>query len=353
MHKSSGADFTDFGGWTMPVAFDSIRQEHFAVRDAAGLFDVSHMSEVVVRGPDDRALLNRLTTNDVRALTPGDAQYTCFLNESGVIIDDAVVYRQPKPDGYLFVPNVGHGELMTTRLLEYANEWSMDVSISDSTSELALVAVQGPDAVETVDAVSSGSVSAISRFSCCRLEVAGVSCLVARTGYTGEDGVEIFVDSEDSEELWASLNSVQPCGLGARDTLRLEAGLLLSGQDFDPDDEPRTPIEAGLTFVVDFETEFVGRQALERQRESGPKQRLVGLRIEGRGIPRNGYDVLVDGERIGHVTSGTKSPTFNVPLAFCYVDCNHADPGTTVQVEVRDRMVEATVIDQRFLETLE
>lgn len=337
----------------MPVAFDGIRQEHRAVRDDAGLFDVSHMSEIEVRGPGDKTLLNRVTTNSVQSLAPGDAQYTCFLNESGHIIDDAVLYRYPEQDGYLLVPNAGHGALMTDRLLERANEWGIEAAVDDRTSELALVAVQGPTAVQTVDTLSRDSIDAISRFSCQQTSVGGVSCLVARTGYTGEDGVEIFVAADDAEELWASLDSIQPCGLGARDTLRLEAGLLLSGQDFDPDEEPRTPVEAGLMFVVDFETTFVGRDAVTTQQDEGPAQRLVGLRVEGRGIPRNGYNVLVGGERIGHVTSGTKSPTFNVPLALCYIDCNHADPGTTVEVEVRERMVEATVVNQRFLEMLE
>lgn len=353
IHGSAGADFTDFGGWTMPVAFDGIKDEHLAVRGSAGVFDVSHMSEVTVEGPDSEAVLDRLTTNDVTALDSGDAQYTCFLDESGVIIDDAVLYRYPDRDGYLFVPNAGHGAMMSERVVEHADDWGMSVTVVDRTDDVALLAVQGPDAVGAVEKAATGPVADIDRFTCRRRTLAGVDCLVARTGYTGEDGVEIFVDPGDATALWETFEPIQPCGLGARDTLRLEAGLLLSGQDFDPETEPRTPVEAGLTFVVDTDGEFVGSEVVADQRADGTEERMVGIRADGRGIPRSGYGILVDGDRVGHVTSGTKSPTFNVPLALGYVEDRHADPGTDVLVEIRDRTVEATVVDHRFLESID
>ncbi|MHC3437448.1 glycine cleavage system aminomethyltransferase GcvT [Natrialbaceae archaeon A-gly3] len=354
VHRGAGADFTDFGGWKMPVTFDSIRSEHAAVRESVGIFDVSHMSEVVVSGPDATELMDRLTTNDVRSLDPEDAQYSCILNEEGVILDDVVVYRYPDEDGYLFVPNAGSGEQMTERWSEYADEFGLSVSVENQTDSTGLVAVQGPDSVETVEAVTSDPVGELSRFSWRRTEIAGVECHVARTGYTGEDGYEIFFPASDSEAVWNAFEDVQPCGLGARDTLRLEAGLLLSGQDFDPEDEPRTPLEAGLGFVVDLsKDEFVGQDALQDLDEAGVEERMVGIRIDERAIARHGYSILADGTEIGHVTSGTMSPTLEAPIALGYVETPFAETGTAIEVEVRDEPVEATVVGQRFLDSLE
>ncbi|WP_121743451.1 glycine cleavage system aminomethyltransferase GcvT [Natronorubrum halophilum] len=353
IHHAAGADFTDFGGWKMPVSFDSIRTEHAAVRESVGVFDVSHMSEVSVRGPDATELMNVLTTNDVRALEPGDAQYSCVLDDRGVILDDIVVYRDPDQDGYLFVPNAGHGGQLTDRWITRAAERGLTVSVEDVSTEFGLLAVQGPDAVETVESVSSDSIANLSRFTTTRTEIAGSNCLVARTGYTGEDGFEIFVPSNDSASVWNAFDGVQPCGLGARDTLRLEAGLLLSGQDFDPNAEPRTPLEAGLGFVVDFsKPDFIGREPLCDLETEGPDETLVGLRIEGRAIARHGYSLHADGDRVGRVTSGTMSPTLEVPIALGYVDAAYADEGTELAVNVRDRDVDATVVGSRFLTSI-
>ncbi len=354
VHQGLGADFTDFGGWEMPVMFDSIRTEHAAVRESVGIFDVSHMSEVVVTGPDATATINQLTTNDVTSLDAGDAQYSCVLNDEGVILDDIVVYRYPDEDGYLFVPNAGHGEWMAERWSRYADESGLSVTVDNQTDSTGLVAVQGPDSVETVESVTSDPIGELSRFSWRQTEIAGVECHVARTGYTGEDGYEIFFPASDSEAVWAAFDGVEPCGLGARDTLRLEAGLLLSGQDFDPEDEPRTPLEAGLGFVVDLsKDEFVGQDALQDLDEAGVDERMVGIRIDEQGIARHGYSIFSDGTEIGHVTSGTMSPTLDVPIALGYVKASHAEPGTAVDVEVRGDPIKATVINQQFLDSLE
>ncbi|ADB62965.1 glycine cleavage system T protein (plasmid) [Haloterrigena turkmenica DSM 5511] len=354
VHRGAGADFTDFGGWEMPVKFDSIRSEHAAVRESVGIFDVSHMSEVVVTGPDATAIMDRLTTNDVQTLDSGDAQYSCILDEEGVILDDTVVYRYPDGDGYLFVPNAGHGEQMAERWSQYASEFGLSVTVENQTDSTGLVAVQGPDSVETVEAVTSDPVGELSQFSWRQTEIAAVECHVARTGYTGEDGYEIFFPASDSEAVWEAFEDIQPCGLGARDTLRLEAGLLLSGQDFDPEDEPRTPLEAGLGFVVDLsKDEFVGRETLQDLEEAGVEERMVGIRIDERAIARHGYSILADGTEIGHVTSGTMGPTLNVPIALGYVETPFAETGTEIEVEVRGEPVEATVVDQRFLDSLE
>ncbi|WP_363463363.1 glycine cleavage system aminomethyltransferase GcvT [Halogeometricum borinquense] len=352
-HLDAGAEFTDFGGWEMPVKYDTISTEHAAVRDSAGIFDVSHMSEVKVSGPDATELMNRLTSNGVRELDQGDAQYSCILDQEGIIIDDTVVYKYPDENAYLFVPNAGHGEQMVERWSEHAHRLGLRVSVENKTEELGLVAVQGPDAIEIVEDLSQDPLTSLARFSMMRTSIAGVDCLVARTGYTGEDGVEIFFAVGDSHEMWDAFSDVPPCGLGSRDTLRLEAGLLLSGQDFDPEDEPRTPLEAKLSFVVDLsKPSFIGQDALETLSETGVDHELVGLQLNERGIPRHGYDVLRDGEHIGHVTSGTMSPTLNQPIALAYVNSDEAVENNAVAVKIRDRDVPATIVNHRFLSSL-
>ncbi|RQG94882.1 glycine cleavage system aminomethyltransferase GcvT [Natrarchaeobius chitinivorans] len=354
LHCDADADLTDFNGWEMPVQFDSIRTEHVAVRESVGRFDVSHMGEVRVDGPDATELMNVLTTNDVEKLDAGDAQYSCILDDDGILLDDTVVYRYPDRDGYLFVPNAGNDERMANRWSEAASRRDLDADVENVTEETGLIAVQGPDAVETVDDVAAESVGDLGRFSTIRTEIDGVDSLVARTGYTGEDGFEIFFPASESEDIWQTFSDVQACGLGARDTLRLEAGLLLSGQDFDPESEPRTPLEAGLGFVVDLsKAEFVGKEALVEQEDDGLDEEMVGIRLEERAIARAGYPICKDGEEVGHVTSGTMSPTFDVPIAFGYVETEIAEIGTEISVEIRGREKSATIADQRFLNTLE
>lgn len=352
-HLDAGAEFTDFGGWEMPVKYDTISTEHTAVRESAGIFDVSHMSEVEISGPDATELMNRLTTNDVRDLEAGDAQYSCILSEDGVIIDDTVVYRYPDEDAYLFVPNAGHGTQMVDRWSEHAHRLGLRVSVENRTDELGLVAVQGPDAIGIVENKAPDSITGLSRFSAVRTKIGEVDCLVARTGYTGEDGVEIFFDVDDSGEMWSAFSDVQRCGLGSRDTLRLEAGLLLSGQDFDPETEPRTPAEAKLGFVVDLsKPNFVGQDAVKALEEDGVDELLVGLHLNERGVPRNGYEVTYGGESIGHVTSGTMSPTLNEPIALAYIDADKAEEGQSVEVTIRDNPIPATVVNHRFLSSI-
>ncbi|GAA0682162.1 glycine cleavage system aminomethyltransferase GcvT [Natronoarchaeum mannanilyticum] len=348
-HSQSGADFTDFGGWDMPVSFDSITTEHAAVRDSVGIFDVSHMGEVTVSGPDAAELMNRLTTNDVTALDPGDAQYACILNEDGIIIDDTVIYFRPDGEEYLFVPNAGNDEMMVDRWTDHATAHDLDATVLNRTDELGMFAVQGPDAVERVQAAAADPLDDISQFSARETTIDGADCLAARTGYTGEGGFELIFDADDSEAIWDAFDDVQPCGLGARDTLRLEAGLLLSGQDFHPEDEPRTPYEARLGFVVDdSKSFFVGQEALRDADD--PDELLVGIELQERGIPRHGYSILHDGEQVGHVTSGTMSSTLEEPIALGYVDAEYADEGTSLGVEIRDRTAAATVVSHRFLQ---
>ena len=380
-HEARGATFTDFGGWQMPVEFDSIREEHAAVRESVGVFDVSHMGEIEVAGPDATALMNRLTTNDVTALDPGDSQYAAITDDEGIMLDDTVVYRLPDGveagtgadalagmdrdldagDGdpaYLFVPNAGHDEQMTDRWTDYRDEAGLDATVANATDDWAMLAVQGPDAADAVDdATPADRVVGLSKFEATVAGIVGVDAWVARTGYTGEDGFEVMCPASAVEDLWSAFvggdadEGAQPCGLGARDTLRTEMGYLLSGQDFDPEGEPRTPYEARIGFVVKLDTEFVGRDALERQKEEGVDERFVGVRLLDRGVPRGGYAVT-DGDltRIGQLTSGTMSPTLDEPIGLGYLREGYADAGTEVSVVVRGDEKRAEVVIPPFLD---
>ena len=348
-HEERGARFTDFGGWEMPVSFDSIREEHTVVRERAGKFDVSHMGEIEVEGPDAAELMCRLTTNDPTALDPGEGQYTAVTDEKGTMIDDTVLYRRG-PGAFLFVPNAGHDGEMADRWRRHRETWGLDATVENVTRERAMIAVQGPDAVGMVTEISADEVSEIGRFETIETALAGVDGVLARTGYTGEDGVEAIVPWEKAGAVWSALEC-QPCGLGARDTLRLEAGFLLSGQDFHPEENPRTPFEADIGFAVDLDTEFVGREAIEGVTAADVEERIVGLELTERGVPRHGYPIETPaGESAGTVTSGTMSPTLETPLALGYVPIERAEPGTDLRVVVRGEPKGARVRETPFLQ---
>lgn len=351
-HEERGARVTEFGGWTMPVRFDSIRAEHAAVREAAGKFDVSHMGELVVRGPDAAALTERLVSCAVGPLAPGEAAYGAVTDDRGVMLDDTVVYRRQNADGhpdYLLIPNAGHDAEATDRAERVRATHGLDATVENATERFGMVAVQGPEAPGLVaNAVTDGTdLDALGGFEATTATVAGVNCWVATTGYTGEAGVEIVCPWAETAAVWDAFDC-PPCGLGGRDTLRLEMGYLLSGEEFDPETEPRTPFEAGIDFAVDLETPFVGRDALVDATD--PEERLVGLRLRDRGVPRHGYPVLVGGDEVGHVTSGTMSPTLGEPIALAYLSRPHRDPGTDVAVEVRGDPMSARVADTPFVD---
>jgi len=352
VHADAGARFTDFGGWEMPVEFDSIRTEHAAVRDAVGKFDVSHMGEIAVSGPDATRLTQRLATNDVTDLDPGEAHYSAITREDGVMLDDTVVYCLPEGvDGdYLFIPNAGHDEQMAGRWRDHAAEWGLDATVDNRTTEYGLVALQGPDAPNLLADRSDIALDELGRFEIADGTVAGVDALVATTGYTGEAGYEILCPWDEVATVWDALDC-QPCGLGARDTLRLEMGFLLSGQDFDPEKEPRNPFEAGIGFVVDLDTEFVGRDALEGVDVEGVDEKLVGLSLIDRGVPREGHEVTTpDGEHLGAITSGTMSPTLGDPIALAYIPTDYTEPGTKLRVVVRGEPKKARIRTTPFLD---
>ncbi|SIR88292.1 glycine cleavage system aminomethyltransferase GcvT [Natronorubrum thiooxidans] len=361
-HDERGAKFTEFGGWDMPVEFDSIRTEHAAVREDVGVFDVSHMGQMHVTGPDATTLMQRLTSNDVSRLAVGDSQYAAITNEEGIIIDDTVVYRLPNETTassgehgeptYLFVPNAGTDEETHERWISYRNEWGLEATVDNRTDEYAMFAVQGPNAPTLVDELTDESVADLARFEAQYATIDGVTCWIARTGYTGEDGFELIIPWSEAEHIWGLIDCL-PCGLGARDTLRIEAGLLLSGQDFDLESNPRTPYEAGIGFTVDLETEFVGRDALEQVDVEGVDEKLIGLQLIDRGVPRHGYDITnTDGRVVGTVTSGTMSPSLDKPIGLGYVPTEYAEPGTTLQVVVRGQSKKARVETTPFIDTV-
>jgi aminomethyltransferase len=317
------------------------------------------MGEITVSGPDATELMNRLTTNDVAALAPGEAQYAAITDEEGIMLDDTVVYRLPEsvPEGtpgegadYLFIPNAGHDAQMHERWTAHREKWDLDADIENRTDDYGIVAVQGPDAEDLVAEAAGDAARDLGRFAAGAMAIDGAPCWVARTGYTGEDGYEIAAPMDEIEAVWAAFDGCQPCGLGARDTLRLEYGLLLSGQDFDPEETPRTPLEAGIGFAVALDTDFVGRDALAAQAESGPEQQFIGFRLEERGIPRHGYEITdADGDDIGIVTSGTMSPTLNEPIGLGYVTGSHATDGETVFISIRGEGKQATITTPPFI----
>lgn len=349
VHRSLGAKMVDFHGFAMPVQYTSVIEEHLTVRRAVGIFDLCHMGEFDLEGPGALEALSRLTTNDPAALKEGDIQYTMLTNEKGGIIDDILVYRTAT--GFFLVVNAAN----TAKDFSWINQHlSADVVLKDRSAELALIAVQGPKSQPVVEQVLAMSLGDMASYTFADTTYKGYPLRVSRTGYTGEDGFELYLPNEGAVELWQDLMAVgepygiAPIGLGARDTLRLEMRMPLYGNDID---ETTTPLEAGLGRFVKFDKgDFMGREALLAQKEAGVGRRLVAFVLVDRGIPRQGYPIVNEaGEEIGRVTSGTLSPSLNKPIGTGYVPVEYAAPGTTVFVAVRGRHLKAEIIKGRFL----
>lgn len=350
-HRASGARMVDFGGWEMPLHYGSQVEEHHAVRGDAGLFDVSHMRVVDVEGPDARAFLRRALANDVAKLrTPGRALYSCLLADDGGVIDDLIAYFLAE-DRFRCVVNAGTADKDIAWLEALAARFAARVRIVPRAG-LALVAIQGPRARERFWAAHPELRAATESLEPFHAATVG-DAMVARTGYTGEDGFEVFVDWERGAEIWNALaaagksEDVLPCGLGARDTLRLEAGMPLYGNELD---RQTNPFDAGLGRVVKLDKPggFVGRDALAKVAADGPAKRLVGLAITGRGIARHGYPVDAGERKTGIVTSGTMSPSLGHPIAMAYVAPGDGEPGTILNVEIREQPVSAEVVPLPF-----
>jgi aminomethyltransferase len=341
-HKALGARLVDFAGWEMPVQYEGIKAEHEAVRTAAGLFDVSHMGEVVLRGPQAEEAVQRLVTRDVSRLSLGQAGYAAVCYESGGTVDDVLVYRTP--DEFLIVVNASNREKDVAHFRE--NIEDLDAEVVDESDDWALLALQGPRAVDLLQPFTETDLSSIKYYRYEVGEVGGAYAVLSRTGYTGEDGFELFVRPDDAPRVWRLLveAGALPVGLGARDTLRLEAGMCLYGNELDAD---TTPLEAGIGFAVNLEKkqEFVGQEALRREKEEGLKKKLVAFKVEGRGIARHDYPVAVEGETVGTVTSGTLSPTLGEAIGLALVAPDVEDE---FEVVIRNRPVAARTVPLPF-----
>jgi aminomethyltransferase len=350
VHRALGARLIEFGGWLMPVQYAGILEEHRAVRERAGLFDLSHMGELFVEGDDAGDALAAALVSDPRTLAEGRAQYSMICAPDGGVIDDLIVYRLGEAR-FLVVANAGNAAVVSDEL---ASRLGRSKAVLDDRSLVtSLVAVQGPRSAAILGPLTDVDLAALRYYAIAEGQVAGIRALVARTGYTGEDGFELFVDWERGPAVWTALAEagrdagLVPAGLGARDTLRLEAGMPLYGNELD---RSTNPYEAGLGRVVKLQKpgEFVGRGALERVAREGIAKRLVGLRITGRGIARHGYPVHAAERRTGVVTSGTQSPTLGHPIAMAYVAPADGEPGTMLEVEIRDQRVSAEVVPLPF-----
>ncbi|QDL09057.1 glycine cleavage system aminomethyltransferase GcvT [Brasilonema octagenarum UFV-E1] len=345
------ARLTTFGGWEMPVQFVGITKEHEAVRNAAGMFDISHMGKFTLQGKNLISQLQLLVPSDLSRLQAGQAQYTVLLNHKGGIIDDIIFYYQGEDatgeQRGVIIVNAATTDKDKTWLLQHLDQ--NQVKFQDLSLEKVLIAVQGPKAVSILQTLVQEDLTSIKAFGHLQGTVLGKPAFLARTGYTGEDGFEVMLDLDVGVELWRSLINagVIPCGLGARDTLRLEAAMPLYGQDID---DTTTPLEAGLGWLVHLDTkgDFIGRSVLEQQKAAGVQRRLVGLQMQGRNIARHGYQVLSTGVVVGEVTSGTLSPVLGYPIALAYVPSQLATVNQQLEVEIRGKAYPAVVVKRPF-----
>jgi aminomethyltransferase len=341
-----------FAGWELPMEYSGISAEHMAVRTGAGLFDVSHMGQLEVAGPGGFDLVQQISCNNSEKIKHGQAQYSGLLSTEGTFLDDLIVYRLASSH-FLLVVNAGN------RASDYA--WISDhaavvgnVAVVDSSSRYAMLALQGPSAENILQQLTGASLAEVSNFSFTFGEVSGARAMILRTGYTGEDGFEILVPPNTADTVWQGIleagksAGVLPCGLGARDTLRLEAGMCLHGQDID---DSMTPLEAGLGWIVGWEKEsFVGHERLRAQKAAGIERKLIGFQMEERGIARHGYPVMVDGSKVGVVTSGTQTPFLKKAIGLAYVPVELATKDQVLMIDVRGRMLEARVVTLPFYE---
>lgn len=355
IHRASDARMVGFSGWEMPVQYSGINKEHQAVRQQAGMFDISHMGKFILRGEHLIAQLQELVPTDLSRLQPGAAQYTVLLNPQAGIVDDLIFYYQGKnaagEQQVVVIVNAATTEKDRQWLLSHLD--SDTIQLQDISTAQVLLAVQGPQAAHQLQPFVQADLSQVARFGHITAPVLGELGFLARTGYTGEDGFEIMVPPEIGQRLWQLLQAagVVPCGLGARDTLRLEAAMALYGQDID---DTTTPLEAGLGWLVHLErkSEFIGRSVLAEQKLLGVTRRLVGLRTDGRNIARHDYPVLDNGEPVGRVTSGTLSPTLGYPIALAYVPTALAKVDQPLEVEIRGKTYPAVVVKRPFYKSL-
>jgi len=344
-HIAAGGKMVEYAGYSMPVSYAGLVEEHHAVRNACGMFDVSHMGEFRIKGAEALDLIQWITTNDASKLTPGKVQYSCMPNGRGGIVDDLLVYCIHSEE-YLLVVNAANKQ-KDWDWIHSQNRWNAE--IADESDDWSLIALQGPSAAVTLQPLCSESIDAMGYYTFQMGHVCGKPCLISATGYTGAGGFELYLRNDDVQTVWEALAKagVPPCGLGARDTLRLEAGFCLYGNDID---DGTSPISAGLGWITKFSKDFVDREKLANEKESGSEEILRGLVVRERGIPRSGYPLENEsGETIGRVTSGTSSPTLGHGIAMGYIQKAHAKLGNRVFVRIRKNAVPAEVVRPGFL----
>jgi len=357
-HIAAGAKMAEFAGYNMPIEFTGINDEHMTVRNGAGVFDVSHMGEIWVKGPKALGLLQRITTNDVAKLYDGKVQYSCMPNGRGGIVDDILVYRVDA-ETYMLCVNAANIDKDWAHICAEGKAFGMEAGhgkeLYNASDEICQLAVQGPLAMKIVQKMCAEPVEEMEYYTFKKMPVAGCDAILSITGYTGSGGCEIYVANEDGDKLWKALweageeFGLKNIGLGARDTLRLEKGFCLYGNDID---DTTSPIEAGLGWITKFADgkEFIDRAVMEKQKAEGVARKLVGLKMIERGIPRHGYPIASpEGEAIGHVTSGTMSPCLKVGVALGYVEAAYAKPGTEIAVVIREKPVKAEVVKIPFV----
>lgn len=349
VHVALGAKMMPFAGFEMPVRYSSDKEEHHCVRQGVGVFDVSHMGEFILRGPGALDLIQRVTSNDASKLEDGQVQYSCLPNDKGGIVDDVTVYRMG-PEEYMLVVNASNIEKDWNWIQSKNTE---EVDMEDVSDDLALFAVQGPKAVEALQQISDLDLSEIGFYRFTRGEIAGVDMIISGTGYTGSGGFELYLPVEKAVEVWNQIfeagkaYDMKPIGLGARDTLRLEKGYCLYGNDITDD---TTPLEAGLGWITKFTKDFNASGILQKQKEQGVSRKLVGFELVDKGIPRHDYKLMSPaGEEIGFVTSGTMSPTLDKGIGLGYVQVAYAAPDTEIAVEIRGKLLKARVVKPPFV----
>ncbi len=350
LHRDLGAKMVPFAGFEMPVRYSSDIQEHMQVRNNIGVFDVSHMGEFILRGDKALDLIQRVTTNDAARLLVGKAQYSCLPNDKGGIVDDLLVYRIEEKE-YLLVVNASNIEKDWDWIQRHNTK---DVEIEDRSSQISLLAVQGPQALQTMNSLTPVDLNKIGYYNFVKGEIAGIeNVIISATGYTGSGGFELYIPNDKVHTVWAAIFEagssigIKPVGLGARDTLRLEAGFCLYGNDID---DETSPLEAGLGWITKFSKEFVNSAYLKAQKESGVKKKLVGFKMADRGIPRPAYPIYDSQvQSVGHVTSGTISPMLNTGIGLGYVDLPNTELGTEIFIGVRGKSLSAEVVKPPFV----
>jgi aminomethyltransferase len=348
VHRALGARMVDFGGWDMPVQYSGIIDEHNAVRNAVGVFDVSHMGEIEIRGPEAARLTDFVTTNAVHKLKPGQAHYSGLLYEHGGFVDDILVHKV-SDEHYFLCVNASNQDKDFEHIVAHNH---FDAVVENAGEHYAQIAIQGPKAGATLQKLTPVDLGGIKYYWFADGEVSATPARIAHTGYTGEDGFEIYVPPAEAERMWNLVMDagaefgIKPCGLGARNTLRLESGMALYGHEIDAS---LSPLEAGLDWIVKLDKgEFVGRDALLKQKQSGIRRKLIGFEMRGRGIGRDGYEVRVNGAPAGWVTSGGPAPALNKNIGLCYLPIEQSVPGTSIEIMIRNQPVDAVTVETPF-----